>query len=591
MLRSLLAATLAVPVLAAPAWAASTLEVTWPPPAYDTTSDSIFVIGTAPASQPVTINGKAVERSPSGNFGPSFALQMGDNTFVVRAGSQTLTLHVTRKPTEAPPPRGASFAAGSLAPQQDLARQPAEPITLSAVAPAGAEVSVKLGQRTIPLTPTPGYELPDNKAALTQKNAPQPVVAATHYEATLLLTAPGRYGHPSYTVTYGGHRSTLEAPGALSIMDPRRFEVAEVTADEAVARTGPSTDFSRLTPLPWGVRARVTGREGSWLRLDYGGWVNAKEAHVAEAPMPPHSIIRSIGAKHIGPWTDVAFPLQAPVPVSVTEGDGTFTLSLYGATAQTDIIRLDRDPLVDWLGWTQATPDRIDYTFHLKQPHPWGYKLAYQGTTLHLSLRQPPPLPGFGQSPLHGLRILIDPGHGGPDDPGTTGPDGTHEKDLTLAVGKLVRDRLAAMGADVVISRETDASVGLKERQDLIARSEPVLSVSLHYNALPDNGDVLHTQGVGAFWYNAQSEPLAAFMQRYLVEKLGRPSYGLFWDNLALTRPTVAPAVLIELAFLSNPYESEWARDPAQQQRLAGAIADGLAAYVQASTRDVESAR
>jgi N-acetylmuramoyl-L-alanine amidase len=306
---------------------------------------------------------------------------------------------------------------------------------------------------------------------------------------------------------------------------------------------------------------------------------------VLDVPAPPASIIRSIGAKRLDPWTEISFPLQAPVPVAVTEGDGQFTLSLYGTTAQTDIIHLDRDPLIDWLAWTQVSPDRIDYTFHLKRAHPWGYKLAYEGTTLKLALRHAPVPPAAGKPPLDGIRIVIDPGHGGPEDPGTSGPSGIHEKDVALAVSKHVRDRLRQLGAQVVMTREEDVDLGLKERQAIIQTSEPTLSVSLHYNALPDNGDVLHTQGVGGFWYHPQAQPLASFMQRWLVEQLGRPSYGLFWDNLALTRPAVAPSVLMELAFLTNPYEVEWASDPGQQQKLGTAIADGLAAYVQAGMK------
>jgi N-acetylmuramoyl-L-alanine amidase len=48
--------------------------------------------------------------------------------------------------------------------------------------------------------------------------------------------------------------------------------VIEIIAAEGVARTMGS-DYSRLTPLPQGTKARVTGKEGDWLRLDYGGWI------------------------------------------------------------------------------------------------------------------------------------------------------------------------------------------------------------------------------------------------------------------------------------------------------------------------------
>jgi N-acetylmuramoyl-L-alanine amidase len=60
------------------------------------------------------------------------------------------------------------------------------------------------------------------------------------------------------------------------------------------------------------------------------------------------------------------------------------------------------------------------------------------------------------------------------------------------------------------------------------------------------------------------------------VKKLERPSYGVFWDNLALTRPATTPSVLLELGFMSSPVEFEWVTNPKEQPKLARAIADGI---------------
>ena len=113
-----------------------------------------------------------------------------------------------------------------------------------------------------------------------------------------------------------------------------------------------------------------------------------------------------------------------------------------------------------------------------------------------------------------------------------------------------------------------------------IDRLEPTLALSIHYNALPDNGDAINTQGIGAFWYHAQSHDLAQFLHDYLTNRLSRPSYGVFWNNLALTRPTTAPTVLLELGFAINPTEFEWIVDPVAQEQLAVAIADGIVAWL-----------
>ena len=66
-----------------------------------------------------------------------------------------------------------------------------------------------------------------------------------------------------------------------------------------------------------------------------------------------------------------------------------------------------------------------------------------------------------------------------------------------------------------------------------------------------------------------------------VTRNLNRPSYGVFWNNLALTRPHEAPAVLLELGFMINPTEFEWITDSAEQDKLAEAIADSVETWLQ----------
>jgi N-acetylmuramoyl-L-alanine amidase len=127
-----------------------------------------------------------------------------------------------------------------------------------------------------------------------------------------------------------------------------------------------------------------------------------------------------------------------------------------------------------------------------------------------------------------------------------------------------------------MMTREADIDLLPNDRAALINRMEPTIAVSVHYNALPDAGDAINTAGIGNFWYNTQSHSLAQFLHDYLVRELDRPSYGVFWNNLALTRPTVAPAVLLELGFMINPTEFEWIANEREQERLADALADGI---------------
>ncbi|MBE9224294.1 N-acetylmuramoyl-L-alanine amidase [Phormidium sp. LEGE 05292] len=551
---------------------------------YQTSSDRMFFLGSAPPAGNVLVNGQAIQRSPAGHFAPSFSLNMGENIFIFRYQNQEKRIKVNRISRQANVPNGLAFAQGSLSPSVNIARLPGELICFSAIAPTNATVTVKLGNQNIPLSPqVKQVELPPNLAVLVDKNQPIPPTPLikgglnpiSKYEGCAVASEAGELGFPEFQLTGNGNTVSQVGQGRISILTPADLEIAEVIVDAGVARTGPSTDNSRLTPLPKGTLATITGREGDWVRLDYGAWIKAEEVRISRGSVPPKSIIRSVSAREIPGATQVIFPLQVPVPVSVQQGDRTFTLTLYNTTAQTDIIRLDDNPLISRLDWQQVAPNQVQYTFNLKSGQQWGYQLKYEGTSLVLTLRHSPTTSSQTGKPLTGITILLDPGHGGTE-PGAAGPNGYLEKDVNLSVSRLLRDQLVARGATVYMTREDDKTVSLQERMAMINSVQPAIAISIHHNSLPDNGDAFNTSGFAAFWYHPQAHSLAVFLQKYVVQKLNRPSYGVYWDNLALTRPHSAPSVLLELGFMSNPFEFEWATNPQEQSKLAATLADGI---------------
>jgi N-acetylmuramoyl-L-alanine amidase len=572
--------------ITSPVMAQQPLFIAYPPSNHETTADRIFLIGTAAADGEVTVNGETIDRSPAGHFAPSFPLQIGENRFVVRYQNQELQLVVTRKSTQPILPQGIDFAKGSLLPANSIARMPGESICFEAIAPTDSTVSVQLGNRSVTLLPqSQSVTLPANNAALIGNNQPETQTIAGLYQGCTSFNTPGNLGTPVFQLELNGTVKTQPGSGAIEILSGDRTEIAEVTVDSGTARTGPSTDYSRLTPLPKGTQAAITGKDGEWLRLDYGAWIKASEVRVFPSGAPPRSLIRSVRATEGSQWTEVFFPLQVPVPVSIVQDTDTLTLTLHNTTAQTDTIAFNDNPIVSRLDWQQVLGDRLQYTFHFKSQQQWGYKLRYDGTTLILSLRHPPKLRPDPQS-LNGVTILLDPGHGSDADLGSVGPNGYPEKDVTLRISQLLRDRLLARGATVVMTREGDEDILPGARADLITQVEPTIALSLHYNALPDNGDAANTDGVGTFWYQPQAHDLATFLYNHLVEDLNRPAYGVFWGNLALTRPAVTPSVLLEFGFMINPAEFEWIVDPAQQEKLANSLAQGITDWIHSRVQE-----
>jgi N-acetylmuramoyl-L-alanine amidase len=571
------------------------LHLTYPPLQHTTTSDRLFFIGTAPKDGNVSINGKAISRTDKGHFAPSLPLQLGENSFAIkyvdstgdRKSERQINVKVLRESRITLPPKDFGFVKESLLPTVDTARQPNERFCFDAIATPNSTVLVRIGNREIPLLPRRrNIQLPPNSSVLTGNNEATAESPSGYFRGCTTFEKPSQLGQPEYEMRLGDRVVKQKAKGSLEILSPNNIQVAEITAIAADARTGASTDFSRITPLPKGTKAVVTGKQGDWLRLDYGGWVRKSMAKLEAAESPPPSIVRSINTKRVSNqnnlWTEVTIPLEVPVPLAITQGDHVFFLSLYNVTAQTDTISIDPESIINKLEWVQTDPNKVTYTISLKPKQQWGYKIRYQGSNLILSLKHPTVLisSSVDSQPLQGVKILVDAGHGSSEDLGARGPTGYPEKDVTLITSKLFQTELQNRGAMVIMTRTDDSDVLLEPRVDKINQEEPTLAISIHYNALPDNGDAINTSGMGSFWYNPQAEDFAKFINTYVVKKLNRADYGVYWNNLALIRPTTAPSVLLELGFMINPVEFEWIIDPQQQKLLAKTLADGVTEWI-----------
>lgn len=590
------------PSIASPGDAAKSLYISYPPTEYKTSSDSVFLIGSAPLLGDVSINQQKLPRSKNGHFASILPLKVGTNIFRVNHQGNTKTVTVTRvAPLASQAPKN-SFSPSSLQPQGDLARLPGEMVCFSAGAPTQAKVSVSLAGQNLPLQEQQkSVDLPDNKAALIDRNQPQAMYGVGKYLGCAIAAAAADLGKPTYTLemltdgTAGAKPANLSqtAPGKVQILSPVNLDVAEVIVEGGIARTGPSSDYSRLTPLPKGTRAAIVGRQtgdnngkqAKWVRLDYGAWILEEEVKITKgAKNPPKTIIRSVMSKERVGATDFIFPLQIPVPIGVEQKDNNVTLTLYNTTAQTDIIRLSQNPLITRLDWRQTEPGVVKYTFTLKHKQQWGYLAKYEGTSLVFSLRQPPKLGSQPDKPLAGTKILLDPGHGG-EDSGAVGPNGYKEKDANLYASKLLANELAMRGATVYLSREVDKSLSLDDRRRIIDRLEPTLAFSVHFNSLPDGGNP-NTKGFATFWYHPQAQDIAKSLHNHVTKNMGRPSYGVYWDNLALARPASAPSVLLELGFMSNPQEfDELIASPNQQQLMAKTLADGITQWLESAVK------
>jgi N-acetylmuramoyl-L-alanine amidase len=152
---------------------------------------------------------------------------------------------------------------------------------------------------------------------------------------------------------------------------------------------------------------------------------------------------------------------------------------------------------------------------------------------------------------------------------------------VNLAIAARLKEALEGLGARVIMTRTSEAqTVSLADRVRIAEEAGADLLISVHNNALPDGRDPWQEHGTSSYWYHPQAIELARTVKASLTQALGFPDFGTLYQNLALTRPSRMPAVLVEVGFMINPDEYSKLIDPGVQQRAADAIAHGIHTYV-----------
>ena len=216
--------------------------------------------------------------------------------------------------------------------------------------------------------------------------------------------------------------------------------------------------------------------------------------------------------------------------------------------------------------------------------------------------------------------ITIDPGHGGID-PGAVGKKGLYEKDVNLDIAKFLKKFIEdSLGIKVVLTREKDIYLSLKERTNIANRNSADLFISLHCNASKSkdkkfNGfetfflseaktdearavaaleneaikfDGLEpTDKIGFILYDLaqsafleESNRFAEYIQSSAEKFLPIFSRGVNQAGFYVLHGAFMPAVLIETAFISLPEEEKQLRDKKFRKKVAYCVFRGIKNFV-----------
>lgn len=179
--------------------------------------------------------------------------------------------------------------------------------------------------------------------------------------------------------------------------------------------------------------------------------------------------------------------------------------------------------------------------------------------------------------------VFLDPGHGGADE--GCQREGVQEKTINLAIAKIAKSQLEALGYRVILSREEDVYMAKEDRVKEANESGADIYVSIHQNAA-DETDVSGME----VWYDGtdttrDNKRLALLIRQQTARSIGTAERELRGDaDFHVTGSTVMPACLIETGFLSNPEERELLLTEEYQTKIASGITSGIEYYFHPKT-------
>lgn len=204
--------------------------------------------------------------------------------------------------------------------------------------------------------------------------------------------------------------------------------------------------------------------------------------------------------------------------------------------------------------------------------------MGADGKTIKIKVKSPKtpvqkPVTQNNTVPKGVRKVVIDAGHGGTDYGAIR--NNINEKDITLDVAKRVEALLKKEGYAVKMTRTNDIYVSLQDRVDISENYAPDIFVSIHVNSSVKP----EITGIETHYYHQESLSLAQTVHSSFASAINSKNRGLFKSKFYVINHTTAPAILIEIGFLSNDNERAQLVSDKRKQDTAKSISEGVKNY------------
>jgi len=391
----------------------------------------------------------------------------------------------------------------------------------------------------------------------------------------------------------------------------------------------------RVPALLLGLLALVSSLDAqvAALRVEAGGEGRSVDVALHRGyPAHPASALRLLGAEYAADTRGARAVLFGDTLVFESYSPFFFASGraqqLVGAVyREGGVLYLPHQLFAEWL--PARYPDRLEYrdgTLRVREPATATRAQAPAADTQVSAAADTQASAARTQAPVARAAsdvrvVIIDPGHGGRD-PGKVGPNGLREKDVTLAVALRLADELRHRGGyEVHLTRSTDTLIALADRPRLAnewkAGRPAALFLSLHANSAPsssargfetfflseartederrvaemenaavkyeDSPDPMGGEGLDLIlnhlrndFYQRASNDFAEVVQRRIASFHPGPDRGVKQAGFRVLVGAFMPAILVEMAFISNRGEATLLGQDRFRERMSKALADAV---------------
>ncbi|MBN2356258.1 N-acetylmuramoyl-L-alanine amidase [candidate division KSB1 bacterium] len=558
------------------------LRITFPAHSDTVHTDKIRIAGGTESGASVYINGQSVHVYRHGAFVSRVNLQEGENTIIIRArknGRQVEdTLSVFRPPgLKSTPTTPTAIDSVFFEPTEDIWLMPGDVLQVACKASPGASARFYLDE---------GMDW--------QPMIEQPAAAVSGiYRGSVRIPyhLSDRWMRIHFQVC-GSDTICAEAVAPARVRAlPFETPLVGMTAPETQLWTA-SGGGTVTAMLPDSIGLQIIGKENHRYRI---ALTRCRSLYVHEsdlALLPPGATIRNsfVTSPSItisDDWIKLAMRMEHRIPFTVEQSvePAVLDLTFYGAYQSSPWIKFPEEATeLENILWSQPSEDLLRLRIFLAQPQQWGYRAGYEGDIFHFLIRRTPQLISDHRTPLQGLNIVVDAGHGG-SEPGAISPTGIEEKDVNLVISKALTQWLRNAGAKVRMTRTTDTTLTLQERVEMARKHQAHLFLWIHNNSVGAATDAAAVSGTSTYFTLPQNQRLAWTVYPHL-RALGLNPFGRISSSYYVTRTSDMLVLLVEGAFMSHPLDERKLSDKAFLRKIAKAIYDGVVEFVQHSSNN-----